>query len=143
QQEYSYTGSDCLICHQTPFGEKGNATKDFALTLQGMGLVSEQPNLLRSVMSELEAELEQTPEEATDSDGDGVPDLVEITDQGDPNDPTIKPGGFTPVEYGCSIVKPVGHSGQSRDENPLAFMLSTLVAGALLLDRRRRQRRSA
>ena len=131
--EYGYQGN-CTVCHQVEPGVAGTASKPFAETLIGLGLTEQRPDLLSEVMQNLDDE---------DSDLDGVPDLIEITAQGDPNDPNIKPGGFTPAEYGCSLVKAVGHPGRSRDANPLAFMLSTLIAGILLLDRRRRLRRSA
>ena len=90
-------------------------------------------------MDSLRANLAVLEEAGTDSDGDGFDDLLELAD-GDPNDPTIGPGGFTPVEYGCSV-NGVGANGagNTNTPQPWALGLAAMVAAALLRRVRRRR----
>jgi MYXO-CTERM domain-containing protein len=117
------TCADCRLCHKGPVGnrESLDLTKPFAyymFTNSRLGTI---------------------PDATQDSDMDGAPDLTELQQFGDPNDPMVLPGQFecptgpTP-EYGCARISPTAPSSAGAS--------ATLTAlGALLFLRRRRTSR--
>jgi MYXO-CTERM domain-containing protein len=131
-QNYGWGGAptECTLCHTSSPGSQVNATQPFVLGLKSKGLTG------GGVTANLDAALLASG--STDSDGDGATDLVEVAEDGNPNDPAILPGGFVasePVEYGCvgGTIAGTSHSSPSS-----AGFASSLVVAALLLSRRRR-----
>lgn len=102
----------CLLCHLDLIGAAGTAVQPFALSLKDAGLKSTSDGAeLRQILEHLD----------TDSDGDGVDDVTELTSGTDPNHAE---GGETSVveyRYGCFRVAP----GPSRGY--LVFGLVTLI----------------
>ncbi|MET0593796.1 MAG: hypothetical protein ABW133_13925 [Polyangiaceae bacterium] len=131
----SVTPPPCLLCHTTEEGEKGTATKPFALTLRGYGLMKDDATTLVSILNQMKTK------GTDDSDGDGVGDIAEIEQGRDPNinDITGKsPNDYPPPSYGCSV------SARGRDANraPLAglAMLGAFASHAHRSSRRRSRR---
>jgi hypothetical protein len=131
-QNYGWGGqtNECTLCHTSSPGSALNATQPFVLGLKSKGLTGGLN--FASLDAALAASME------TDSDGDGATDLIEVAQDGNPNDAAILPGGFVasePVEYGCvgGTIAGTSHSSPSS-----AGFASGLVVAALLLSRRRR-----
>jgi hypothetical protein len=127
RQEYydaiaSQTGTcaDCRLCHKGPVGDATSfdLSKPFTLYMVTSG------------------RLGTIPDATQDSDGDGYPDLQELQEFGDPNDPLVGPGQFecpagASPEYGCVRIA----RGPSV---PDGWALLAAALPALLLWRRRR-----
>jgi MYXO-CTERM domain-containing protein len=112
---------DCPVCHRGTPGT-GTATSPFAQSMKARGLVANDIGSLDTALDALAAE-------GTDSDGDGVGDIAELTAGTDPN---IAGGAnLTPV-YGCGArIAPVAAAG------PWALLLALPALGMLALRRRR------
>jgi hypothetical protein len=94
----------CTLCHTDPNGGQGTAQQKFALTLKQFGLPNTED------IKELQAILEDVDACNVDSDGDGVPDIVEIQKGTNPNDGPAGPvsdcGNVRAVptlQTGCAI----------------------------------------
>ncbi len=94
----------CMLCHESQQGGTGTAVRPFAVALQARGLRgTSRTDLLQVALGTLERE-------ATDSDGDGTPDVTELRALRDPNrDPAGADDGLfsaeaapEPLSYGCS-----------------------------------------
>lgn len=131
-QNYGYRES-CLLCHATPDGLLLDRNKPFAVALYDLGMRGGKN------IESLRTALEALPE-GSDVDGDEWPDLEELADGGNPNNPNIVPGGLVPVEYGCSV-NGVGANGagNTNTPQPWALGLAAMVAAALLRSVRRRR----
>lgn len=130
-QTYGWVGSpgECTLCHTTSPGALDNAVKPFAATLKARGVRAGDLASLDAAIAALQG---------NDTDGDGAPDIDELTQQGDPNDPLILPGQATapePVEYGC-----VGGTiaGRTDSSSGGAAAAAAFVAAALWCSRRQR-----
>jgi hypothetical protein len=125
---------DCILCHTSDLGGAGTATKPFARTLEQFGLgTAFDPGLLASA-------LEQVETCKTDSDGDGLSDVDEITNNGDPNDGH----GTSTSLCGDAYTGPVAQTGCSVRAGAPGSWLCALLGGAacaLSVVRRRRKAR--
>jgi len=90
----------CTVCHQTDPGLASDASQVFADSLRSEGLFAGDTESLRQALQSLG-------DAGTDSDGDGVGDVEELTaDQGSlPQDPSQEGAGAVcgeQVHYGCA-----------------------------------------
>jgi hypothetical protein len=129
---YGWAGSptECTLCHTSSPGISGTAVRPFATALKARGLAGGGNTAALDTAIDMLG--------ATDSDGDSATDVDELTQEGDPNDPSTKPGGFEasePVEYGC-----VGGTiaGRTDGDSRVAVVAAAFVAAALVWSRRRR-----
>jgi hypothetical protein len=128
------TPPDCILCHTSDVGGAGTATKPFARTLEQFGLgAALDPGLLASA-------LDQVQTCKTDSDGDGISDVDEITNDGDPND-----GQGTPTsQCGDVYTGPLAQTGCSLRPGAPTSSLFVLLGGAAfawsVVQRRRKAR---
>lgn len=117
---------DCTYCHADNTG--GIVTRDFGKTLKSKGLVG------GSNFESLDAAIAALGD--ADTDGDGDTDFDELTQSGNPNDPTVHVGeaGLDPAEYGC-----VGGTiaGPAESTSSAAWAAAGFVAAVLLWSRRR------
>jgi hypothetical protein len=74
----------CTICHRDLNGGLNTVTKPFGQAMQGFGLRSGDP-------ASLAAAIQKSEQAKADSDGDGVPDVEELEQGKDPNDPSDEP----------------------------------------------------
>jgi len=112
----------CSLCHQGP-PSGATATSPFAMSARARGLKG-------SELSSVKVALDQMERDNVDSDGDGVPDVVELRSGGDPS----ATAGRSNVEatYGCiSSLAPA--PPQPRSFATLGVMV---MVAALLLRRR-------
>ena len=115
----------CLVCHESPAGGFGTATKPFAMYLRSRGLKAADEAALRNAFAAAAAERH-------DSDGDGVLDVDELKAGTDPN---AGGAGPPPPEYGCgNVVARRAERGAFDGAVALAA-----VAFATLIRRRRRR----
>jgi hypothetical protein len=114
------TCADCRLCHTTPQGNAASIdlSKPFAATME--------PEYLGKL-----------PPMGVDSDGDTFPDLQELQQMGDPNDPEIGINQFDcpGADYGCARVAP------SAPRTDLTALTAALLV-ALMLTRRLFSRRA-
>ncbi len=87
----------CRLCHTSDLGGSGTITQPFGKALQARGLASENAELLKTALAQLEAD-------KVDSDGDGVTDIDELKALTDPN--KVSTGGgedeeLPPLKFGC------------------------------------------
>jgi hypothetical protein len=69
----------CALCHTTPRGGAGTATRPFAITMQNAGLTG------GSNLSSLRSALQTLEQAGTDTDGDGLADTAELRQGSDPS----------------------------------------------------------
>lgn len=79
----------CAFCHAAPGPDNGTATRPFAVSAKSVGLTG-RGNLLS-----LRAALITLQQRNTDSDGDGVPDIMEIKQGSDPSDASSRTSACT------------------------------------------------
>ncbi len=115
----------CLLCHDSLQGGAGTVVTPFGRSMQGFGLVREDPGSLAQALATMRARHE-------DSDGDGIPDLDELALGGDPNDGPGRGAGDEPLQHGCA-------STPLRDPRVLDASLCALGAALVLASRRRRR----
>ena len=116
----------CTLCHTTIEGEKGTATKPFARTLIGYGLIAGDTATLGTILEQMKAK------GTDDSDGDEVGDIAEIEQGRDPNinDITGKgPDDYPPPSYGCTV-RAVAHG---RRDAKGGTMLALVALGSLAM----------
>lgn len=117
----------CLICHTTARGGQGTAEQLFALELRKLGLNhGHDPNLLRSVLARLS--------DATDSDKDGLPDKLELSECGNPSGDDLQGG----PEYGCDGAQLAPHAAARGAHSPALGALALGLAALLVHFGRRR-----
>jgi hypothetical protein len=109
----------CTTCHATLAGGSGTTVGiPYAETLKAAGVVPLMPEAqFLALVSSVSAE---------DSDGDGASDGEELALEGNPNDPSVGPGGAAvePIEYGCI--------GSKKKPPTAAAAASSSVAGAVV-----------
>lgn len=116
----------CTLCHDTDAGGSGTANKPFALTMRNQyGLTG------GSATAALEAALDNN---TADSDGDGASDIDELRNGEDPN---RSGGSVTPAKYGCIEQNSSIAGSTSAPPRIASMVMAGLVAGVLLLRRRR------
>lgn len=84
----------CTLCHTSNVGGAGTVTQPFGVAMMDRGLTG------GGRASLLTAALDAMATDAIDSDGDGVADVDELADGGNPNDDTVFCDVVTP-SYGC------------------------------------------
>jgi hypothetical protein len=97
----------CTVCHETNVGGSGTVTQPFGIAMMGAGLLTSDLTSLDAAVAELEAA-------GTDSDGDGEPDVAELTAGTDPNvaDAAMCEGAVEAPTYGClSVTGGAGAAG--------------------------------
>jgi hypothetical protein len=85
----------CLLCHSTAAGGSGTATQPFGVALQEQGLGGGGDDVGLAVA------LGALAEAGTDSDGDGRPDVEELTAGGNPNPDGVDFCSVPQLERGC------------------------------------------
>lgn len=130
----------CTLCHGSNLGGFGNfrtitvngqSKGGFILTIKACGFVPTDQNTWKPAFDQCELN-------KTDTDGDGTPDIAELKEGRDPNDPNptaILCGGDQGPTYGCVHVARKG----SVDGLGLLAGGAVLFAG-IALSRRRRSR---
>jgi hypothetical protein len=114
----------CTLCHRDNQGGLGTAGKPFADQMVTAGLEAREPDRIRPALDALEAA-------ATDSDGDGVPDVEELRQERDPN---VKGAGVVcGPTYGCGA-----HVAARDHVDPTALIAALAVALMLCAAARRR-----
>ena len=111
----------CALCHLNGITGLGTVTTPFGRTLRAHGCLAANDATLISALDAMQAD-------ASDSDGDGVPDIQELLAGTDPNVASGGDGGvepLPPIRYGCGASVAPG-------------LLGALGALALLRVRRRR-----
>lgn len=115
---------ECKVCHSGGITASGTVTTAFGTSMRGRGLKKFDEASLKTALDALKAE-------KTDSNKDGTTDIDALVAGADPNVSTANADTAEPVEYGCANV-----SGSS----PGALFTALLVAGAVVLPRRRTRR---
>lgn len=111
----------CELCH-TGTQARGTVTTPFGVSMRSRGAQAYDEDSIRTALDALEAEKK-------DSDGDGVPDIDELRNGGNPNGT----GGTIKPEYGCAVMPP--------SSDVIRWELG-IPLGALLALRLRRMRRT-
>lgn len=108
---------ECNLCHASTAGG-GSVVQPFGLSMLAAGLNSSGGNSLTAALDKLKAD-------GTDSDGDGTPDIAELTAGTSPNPDK------TPIEYGCGgQIAPHGTTGwQATALGLIAFIFFAKRAG--------------
>lgn len=88
----------CTLCHASNEGGFGTVTTEFGQELTSRGLTAGNANQLRNLLNELQ-------EEGTDVNGDGTPDIEELSECKNPNstgDDNICLSEFPEASFGCA-----------------------------------------
>lgn len=120
----------CSVCHQYGKTGPGTVITPFGLSLRTRGLTSEDRTSLTTALTSDQSDAE-------DSDGDGIPDTVELVNGTDPNSTangSIVPSVAPAAQLGC---------GWSGDRAPSRWGFVTGLAVALAFAGRRRRRSDA
>lgn len=112
------TCADCRLCHTTAVGNSA----------------SWDPSNLFLQELTIKGRKGDAPDPTSDADLDGYSDVDELSNFGDPSDPTVGPGEFEcpGAEYGCVRV------AKQKPESDAWLMLSSLLVVIGLVRRRRR-----
>ncbi|MBM4362904.1 MAG: hypothetical protein FJ104_09510 [Deltaproteobacteria bacterium] len=117
----------CTVCHTTNAGGGGTATKGFVQELLARGFDVGSAASLVDALAAMEGE-------EVDSDGDGAPDVAELSAGDDPNSAggaLCGAGAPATAEYGCARVAPRGLPAEGA-----GWLVAGLVAVAALRRRR-------
>jgi hypothetical protein len=131
---------DCTLCHPRADGDNMSDMTTFGVTLEAFGLRTDDPH-------ELEVTLYWDQKLQYDSDGDGIPDTVEIIQGTDPSDGPSRFGARLP-DRGCGVTpgRPAPRSAPTvGGALTLALGLFSVIRGrsrARRTDRAPRVRRS-
>ena len=113
----SYTPG-CTLCHDTSAGGLGTANTPFGVSMRLRGLVANNVGSLNLALDALQAE-------GTDSDSDGIGDILELQAATDPNSNS----GLGPTpEYGCFGRIGPAHPGLGATFLALVSLLGCLRA---------------
>ncbi len=126
----------CTICHKDTLGGFGTVTMGFGKSAQLAGLNFTEPSLVPA--------LNKLEEAGTDSDGDGIGDIVELRAGQDPNGSVdLCSQAALAARYGCGAhIAPSPARGQDSGAL-LSALLTSLVLGASLHRAGRRARARA
>src|SRR4051794_37885018 len=120
----------CTICHKDTLGGFGTVTEPFGKSMQSVGLIFIDPSV-QPALNKLEAA-------DTDSDGDGIGDIVELRAGQDPNGTVDLCGqAALAARYGCGAHIAPRSPGQDSGAI-LGGLLTALLLGASLHRSRRR-----
>lgn len=86
---FDFSGG-CPTCHTNQAGGLGTVTKEFGISMMGLGLKGNDTASLYEALTMLETS-------GIDSDGDTFADYDELSPDGDPNDPAKFPADATPL----------------------------------------------
>lgn len=124
----------CRICHIQGTTGAGSVQTPFGVSMLAHGMTSSEDTVLPA--------LEAMAADQTDSDGDTVPDVTELSMNTDPNTPVPTP--LTPSEpsptYGCAVAVPPSPRASDGLASPLGGSGAGLLA-VLIMARGRRARR--
>jgi MYXO-CTERM domain-containing protein len=117
----------CTVCHRDANGGFGTVVTPFGKAMIAAGLVAADTDSLKAALKDLQTN-------QTDSDGDGTPDVEELSAGTDPNVAGGQP--FCGPTYGCGAhVEPGGHA------DGWAALVALIALGMLALGTRRNRRR--
>lgn len=116
----------CTLCHMVPEGGSGTAQQPFVGDLFDVGFNRD------SSVTDIQTAIDALKEQQVDGDGDGIPDIDELQQGLNPNDPNKGASLCGPV-YGCvRVAKPGRVDGVAS-----AASAAVLLLGMALLRRRR------
>ena len=121
----------CTICHRDNLGGFSTVVEPFGIAMQKVGLTFFPPTLEPAV-KQLEAS-------GVDSDGDGVPDIVELSAGQDPNG-NVDLCAIKSPQYGCGAHIATPPSADHSGAIAALFIASVLGASAHRSARRRQKR---
>jgi len=119
----SPTAPPCTLCHTKSAGGDGTVKTPFGSNFLSQGLRAHDKSKLRKLLASAETK-------ATDSDGDGVPDITELKAGTDPNQaetPSVSTGGSSAVE---NLPQGEGGAAGSSGIVPINNRTNTVGAGA-------------
>jgi hypothetical protein len=136
----------CTLCHKSNSGGKGTVTKPFGVEIRQLGAEGKSPGSMVGALGQYDRLRYSV-------DGDFAPDVQELRDGTDPNEPDVEgeggAGGVVPPsiddlptpQTGCSVRRPSESNTQQDDGEMLGALAlaSSWFAGVFLVRRARRR----
>jgi hypothetical protein len=125
----------CTICHRSNEGGKGTVVKPFGVTMQRLGLTKD------ATSGDVAAAIHESETRNLDTDFDGVGDIAELREGGDPNTnpdggPSNELTGLPLPQTGCTVA--IRSASRSSDDAGVAIALGHLALLAGFFSRNRR-----